>query len=153
MEAMIKDIELLIPKAKDYAEKVALAEAEEAMAEMKRQKAAEAEKAKLVDAYLKPSGVSDEERIKRARVIIERAVKNRLTEVQFYRFPSDLCTDKGRAINQAEPGWEKTLVGLPKELYEFWNRYLREQGYKLKVEIVDFPDGMPGDVGMTLKWD
>ena len=24
--------------------------------------------------------------------------------------------------------------------------------YRLKVEIVDFPGGMPGDVGMTLKW-
>jgi hypothetical protein len=150
---MSKQVEIQLPDAKEFAERVALAEAEEAMAEMKRQKAAEAEKAHLLDAYLKPSGVSDEERIKRAMVIIERAVKNRLTEVQFYRFPSDFCTDKGRAINQAEPGWEKTLVGLPKEIYDFWDKYMRPKGYKLKVEIVDFPNGMPGDVGMTLKWD
>jgi hypothetical protein len=27
-----------------------------------------------------------------------------------------------RAINQVEPGWEKTLVGLGKELYEFWDK-------------------------------
>jgi hypothetical protein len=41
---------------------------------------------------------------------------------------------------------------LPKELYEFWNQHLRPLGYKLKVQIVDFPGGMPGDVGITLKW-
>ncbi len=142
-----------IPEAKAYAEKVALAEAEDAVAEMKRQKEAQAEKQKLLDSYIKPSGISDDERLKRALAIIERGVRNRLTQVQFYTFPSDLCTDSGRAINQGETGWEQTLVGLPKELYEFWNKYLREKGYKLKVEIIDFPNGMPGDVGMTLAWD
>jgi hypothetical protein len=96
--------------------------------------------------------VSEEERTKRATAIIERAAANGLTEVLVYRFPNALCTDRGRAINQQEPGWEKTLTGLPKELYEFWHRQLRPLGYKLKVQIVDFPDGMPGDVGMTLKW-
>ena len=67
-------------------------------------------------------------------------------------FPNALCTDHGRAINQQEPGWEKTLTGLPKEMYEFWDRKLRPLGYKLKVQIIDFPGGMPGDVGITLKW-
>ena len=62
------------------------------------------------------------------------------------------CMDRGRAINQQETGWEQTLTGLPKEMYEFWERQLRPRGYKLKVQIVDFPDGMPGDVGITLKW-
>ena len=90
--------------------------------------------------------------MKRAAAIIERAVASGLTEVQVYRFPNTLCTDRGRAINQQEPGWETTLTGLPKELYEFWNRHLRPRGYKLRVQIVDFPDGVPGDVGMTLKW-
>jgi hypothetical protein len=35
-------------------------------------------------------------------------VSNGKTEVQVYRFPNQLCTDNGRAINQ-EPGWEDTL--------------------------------------------
>ena len=72
--------------------------------------------------------------------------------MQVYRFPHALCTDHGRAINQQEPGWETTLTGLPKEMYEFWDRQLRPHGYKLRVQIIDFPDGMPGDVGITLKW-
>ena len=75
-----------------------------------------------------------------------------MTEVEVFRFPNQLCTDKGRAINQQEPGWENTLTGSPKEIYHLWDKYLRPRGYKLKVQIVDFPDGMPGDIGMTLSW-
>jgi len=78
--------------------------------------------------------------------------QQRLTEVQVCRFPSKLCTDYGRAINQQESGWEITLTGFPKEIHQLWAKYFRERGYKLRVEIVDFPGGMPGDVGMTLKW-
>jgi len=51
-----------------------------------------------------------------------------------------------------EPGWENTLTGLPKELYEFWKKYLQPRGYRLKVKIVDWPIGMPGDIGFTLSW-
>ena len=133
-------------------EKLALAEAEKASQAAQKHAAAEAEKQSLLDKLTKPSGVSDEEALRRVGVIIERAVSNGLTEVQVYRFPNALCTDRGRAINQQEPGWETTLTGLPKEMYEFWDRQLRPLGYKLKVQIIDFPGGMPGDVGITLKW-
>jgi hypothetical protein len=142
----------LLPSAKDIMQKIALAEAEEASNEMRLRAEAEAERKALVDQLTKPSGLSDEEAIQRAIKIIERAVNNRLTEIQVHRFPNHLCTDKGRAINQQEPGWEKTLTGVPKELYDLWNKYFRPRGYKLRVQIVDFPGGMPGDVGMTLSW-
>jgi hypothetical protein len=36
------------------------------------------------------------------------------------RFPNHICTDGGRAINQVEEGWETTLTGLPKEIYDYW---------------------------------
>jgi hypothetical protein len=142
----------LLPSAKDIMQKIALAEAEEASNEMRLRAEAEAERKALVDQLTKPSGLSDEEAIQRAIKIIERAVNNRLTEIQVHRFPNHLCTDKGRAINQQEPGWEKTLTGVPKEIYDLWNKYFRPRGYKLRVQIVDFPGGMPGDVGMTLSW-
>ena len=141
-----------LPTAQEMMEKLALAEAEKASVEARKHAAAEAEKKELLDKLTKPSGVSDEEALRRVKIIVERAVANGLTEVQVYRFPNALCTDHGRAINQQEPGWETTLTGLPKEMYEFWDRQLRALGYKLKVQIVDFPDGMPGDVGITLKW-
>ena len=141
-----------LPTAQEMMEKLALAEAEKASEDARRHAAAEAEKKAFLDKLTAPSGVSEEERMKRAAAIIERAVASGLTEVLVMRFPNSLCTDRGRAINQLEPDWETTLTGLPKELYDFWNRQLRPLGYKLKVQIIDFPDGVPGDVGMTLKW-
>jgi hypothetical protein len=143
----------LLPTAKDFMQKLALAEAEEASKQARKHAEAEAEKQALLDHFTKPSGVSDEEGIRRAIKIIERAVSNGRTEVQVCRFPNQLCTDHGRAINQQELGWETTLTGVPKEIHQLWAKYFRERGYKLRVEILDFPGGMPGDVGMTLKWD
>ena len=98
------------------------------------------------------SGVSDEERLKRAAAIINRAVNNGLTEVEVGRFPNTLLTDRGRAINQQEKGWEETLTGLPKELFEFWKKYMQPRGYRIKFQIVDWTGGVPGDVGISLSW-
>lgn len=152
MSTKTDDLSKLLPSAQQMMEKLALAEGEKADAAARRQAEAEAEKKLLIDKLTKPSGVSDEEAMKRVAVIVNRAVSNGLTEVQVYRFANKLCTDNGRAINQQEPGWEKTLTGLPKEMYEFWDRRLRPLGYKLRFQIVDWPGGMPGDVGITLKW-
>jgi hypothetical protein len=149
---MTSKLDELLPKAGDYMKKIALAEAEEASKEAAKMAAAEAEKQALIDRLTKPSGVSDEEAIQRAVRIIERAVANGKTEVQVYRFPNVICTDKGRAINQQERGWEDTLTGVPKEIHQLWAKYFRDRGYKLRVEIIDFPGGMPGDVAMTLMW-
>ncbi len=141
-----------LPSAEKMMEKLALAEAEKASESARRHAAVEAEKKAFLDKLLAPSGVAEEERMKRATAIIERAVSNGLTEVLVMRFPNSLCTDRGRAINQQEAGWENTLTGLPKELYDFWDRQLRPLGYKIRVQVVDWPGGMPGDIGITLKW-
>ena len=146
------DLSKLIPDANSIMQKMALAEAEKASEQMRLRMAEEAEKNDLIERLSKPSGLTDEEVMKKAAAIIERASKNGLTEVQVYRFPNSLCTDRGRAINQQEPGWETTLTGIPKEIYDFWSRHLRDRGYKLRVQIVDFSGGVPGDVGITLKW-
>jgi hypothetical protein len=145
-------IDDLLPSAKDFMKKLALQEIEEASKQANKDKQAAAERQALLDQLKKPSGVSDEEAVRRGVKLIERAVSNGRTEVQVYRFPNSLCTDHGRAINQQEPGWETTLTGIPKEIYQLWERQFRPRGYKLKVEIIDFPGGMPGDVGMTLMW-
>ncbi len=149
---MPESIDQLLPTANDFMSKLAAAQADEAAKQARARAQEEAEKKALIDHLTKPSGVSDEEGVRRGVRIIERAVSNGLSEVQFYRFPNTLCTDRGRAINQGEPGWENTLTGVPKEIYQLWYKYFRPRGYKLKVEIVDFPGGIPGDVGMTLSW-
>lgn len=149
---MTTEIDKILPTALDIRKKAAEREAEKASEYMRKREAAEAEKKELLDRLSKPSGVSDEERMRRAATIINRAVSNGLTEVEVGRFSNKLCTDRGRAINQMEPGWEETLTGLPKELYQFWKKYLEPRGYRLKLQIAEWPNGMPGDISVTLIW-
>lgn len=149
---MTNNPDALVPSAKEVMQQIALAEAEEANKQARAQAEAAAEKKALIDQLRKPQGTSDEEAIRRGLEIIHRAIKNRLTEVELIRFPNELCTDKGRAINQQEPGWENTLTGEPKEIYQFWHKYFRPRGYKLRVQVVDFPGGLPGDIGMSVSW-
>jgi hypothetical protein len=146
------NIDSLIPTAKDIQKQAALKEAELAEKEAQQQAAAEAEKRNLIERLSKPSGLSEDEKVKLAATVIQRAVRNGLSEVQVYRFPNTLCTDRGRAINQREPGWEHTLTGIPKEIFQIWADYLKPRGYRIAYQIIDFPGGMPGDIGITLSW-
>ena len=145
-------IDDLIPTAKDIQKQVALKEAQLAEEAERRQATAESEKRELIVQLSKPSGLSEEDRVKLAATVIQRAVRNGLTHVQVYRFPNVMCTDRGRAINQAEAGWENTLTGIPKEIYQLWSEYLKPRGYRIAYQIIDFPGGMPGDIGVTLSW-
>ena len=146
------DVDDVLPTALDCKKISAEAEAKKAADYLRAREAAENEKKELMDRLLKPSGVDDQERMKRAAAIIRRAVSNGLVEVEVFRFSHKLCTDGGRAINQQEPGWEDTLTGLPKELFLFWKTHLAPRGYRVKFQIADWPGGMPGDVSMTLAW-
>jgi hypothetical protein len=119
---------------------------------MKAHTAAEAEKKAFLDRLTNPSGLTDDQVIEKANSIISRAVENGLTSVQVLRFPNRLCSDNGRAIDQTEEGWEKTLTGIPKELYSFWERQLKPAGYHIRYEIIDRPGGMRGDVAVFLSW-
>ena len=146
------NIDELLPSANEILKQSALKEAEKAEEHMRLVAAAEAEKRALIEELTKPSGLTEDEKVKRASTVIQRAVKNGLKEVQVYRFPNIICTDRGRAINQMEPGWEDTLTGIPKEIYQLWKDYLQQRGYKIAYQIIDFPGGVPGDIGITLSW-
>ena len=146
------NIDDLIPNANDIQKQAAFKEAEKADEYARRAAAAEAEKRALIERLSKPSGLSEDEKVKLASTVIQRAVRNGLTEVQVYRFPNTLCTDKGRAINQMEAGWEKTLTGIPKEIYQLWADYLQPRGYRIRYQVVEYPGGMPGDIGIVIAW-
>lgn len=150
MSAKIDD---LIPNARQIQKEAALKEAEKAEQYARRASAAEAEKRALIERLTKPSGLSEEEKVQLASTVIQRAVRNGLTEVLVYRFPNSLCTDKGRAINQMEAGWETTLTGIPKEVYLLWHDYLKPRGYRIRYQVIDFPGGVPGDIGITIAWN
>ena len=72
--------------------------------------------------------------------------------LQVFTFSSELCTDGGRAINNNDPDWPSTLIGFAQRAYEFYKTELQPHGYRLRAEILNFPDGKPGDVGISLSW-
>jgi CBS domain-containing protein len=73
-------------------------------------------------------------------------------EFMLLRFPTRLCSDGGRAVNVAEPGWPGTLRGEAAEIYLRWERDLKPNGFRLAARVLDFPGGMPGDIGLFLTW-
>ena len=149
---MPEKIDDLLPTAKEIQKQAAIKEAEKAEQYARTLAAAEAERHALIEKLSKPSGLTEDEKVKLASTVIRRAVRNGLTEVQVYRFPNTLCTDKGRAVNQQEPGWEKTLTGIAREIHQLWFDYLKPRGYRFRCQIIDFPGGMPGDIGIIIAW-
>lgn len=95
--------------------------------------------------------VSDDERAMIQKLVMA-AVQNGKFEALVYSFPSDLCTDSGRAINNRLAHWPETLQGKAKELYDRYVVVAKPQGFRLKAAIISFPGGMPGDVGFFLNW-
>jgi hypothetical protein len=89
------------------------------------------------------------ERLRKALLAAAERGDNHL---RVFTFPSELCTDGGRAINSGSSDWPKTLVGYAARAYEFYKVELQPNGYRLRAEILDFPGGMPGEVGVTLVW-
>jgi hypothetical protein len=84
--------------------------------------------------------------------LVRRAAEDGKREVMEFRFPSEWCTDKGRAINNFEPHRPETLTGFAKRGYEYYEQELRPAGYKVRAQIIDYPGGVPGDVGIFLSW-
>jgi hypothetical protein len=74
-------------------------------------------------------------------------------ELMLLRFPADLCTDRGRAINAPLPDWPQTLRGEAAEIYLRWEHDLKPGGFHLTARVLDFPGGFPGDIGLILVWD
>jgi hypothetical protein len=48
--------------------------------------------------------------------------------------------------------WPETLRGEAAEIYQRWSATLRPDGFDLSGQVLDFPQGKPGDVGLFLRW-
>jgi CBS domain-containing protein len=81
-----------------------------------------------------------------------KAAEHGQQEFVLLRFPSELCSDGGRAINITDPSWPTTLRGEAAEIYLRWERDMKPHGFHLAAQVLDFPGGMPGDIGMSLIW-
>ena len=68
------------------------------------------------------------------------------------RFPSDWLPDQGRAITNHDKDWYEKLDGFPRRAYDFFKRELEPRGFQIRAEILNWPGGMPGEVGFFLQW-
>lgn len=149
---MAKDVDInAMPPS---AEQLRMALLKEQMAEVDKQEKLRArenqELTKFTDSFLKDQVNEDE--IAMVRRLVMNAVKNGKYEALVYSFPSALCTDSGRAINSADPQWTETLQGKAKQFYQRYLEIAKPQGYRLKAMVINFPGGIPGDIGFFLNW-
>ena len=143
----------LLPTAKDLHRQGFARHPKNADDHARRLAATETKKRALIDELSKPSGLSEDEKVKLASTVIRHAAHNGLTECQIYRFPHSLCTDHGRAITRQDDGWENTLTGKAKEIHQLWVDHLQPRGYLIRYQAIDFPGGVPGDISIILNWD
>jgi hypothetical protein len=131
-----------------YMADVDAARASKAMSAMDQ--AAKARK-EMIAELMKPIELSSERRDALIHRIKSAAARGE-TELMILRFPVELTTDHGRAINNNEDTWPESLLGRPRQVHDIWKEYLQPAGYKLKAMIVDWPGGLPGEIGMYLAW-
>ena len=138
--------------ATDLRRRMAEGEAAKAAEEMRRMKEQEEKQNAVYEEFYKAPARTADQLMEFLMQLVNRAAERGQSQVQIYRFPNRLCRDRGRKINNSEPGWEETLEGRPKLGYEFWHDHLKPLGFGLRAEILDYPGGMPGDVGFFLTW-
>jgi hypothetical protein len=105
---------------------------------------------KLTDAFM--AREIQPQAMERVMAVVQRAAERGDSHVLVFQFPSTECKDSGRAINNSEPQWPQTLAGFPARAFEFFEKNLRPLGFRLRAEILNYPGGVPGDVGLTLHW-
>ncbi len=138
--------------AADIRRRMAEREAAKAAEEIRQMREQEGKQKALMDEFQKPPERTAEQLMQLLMQLVNGAAERGQSEVQIYRFPNALCSDRGRAINNSEADWPRTLEGRPKLGYEFWREHLQPAGFGLKAEVLDYPGGMPGDIGFFLTW-
>ena len=93
-----------------------------------------------------------EEDRSRIRRRVETAAKQGLFELQILEFPSEYLEDHGRRINNNDADWSDHLCGYAKECFQAFQDLARPQGYKLVARVLNYPDGMIGDIALVVSW-
>ena len=83
---------------------------------------------------------------------IRKAFEAGEKELMLVKFPSVLCEDGGRRINNHLDGWQDTLPGVMHKVYQWWEQELKPGGFTFAARIIDYPGGMLGDVGIFIGW-
>ena len=123
------------------------AAAREAMEKMRR---AKQEQQALHDAFMKDK--IGPQAIERFNAAVRKAAEQGQHEIMIAQFPASWCTDGGRRINNFLEDWPDSLQGVAKEVYHYHVKNLAPLGYKMRMEVLDFPGGMPGEIGIFFRW-
>jgi hypothetical protein len=83
---------------------------------------------------------------------IRRAFEAGERELMLVKFPSVICEDGGRRINNHLDGWQDTLPGVFRKIHHWWETELQPGGFTFTARVIDYPGGMPGDVGIFIGW-
>ena len=68
----------------------------------------------VMEEFHKPPERTPEQLMQLVMTLVNHAAEAGQSEVQVYRFPNQLCSDRGRRINNSEAGWEGTLKSRPR---------------------------------------
>ena len=143
----------LLPDARDVQRRAAAKDAEKADDYVRVLAEAELEKRALTERLGAASVLSEADKIRLTAAIIRRAAQSGLGEVQLYRFSDSLCADGGVAIRTKVVGWEDTLKGVPREIYDIWADYLQPRGYRIRYVVNKLPGSLPENVSIVVSWD
>lgn len=143
----------LLPDARDVQRRAAAKDAEKADDYVRILAEAELEKRALTERLGAASVLSEADKIRLTAAIIRRAAQSGLGEVQLYRFSDSLCADGALAIRTKVVGWEDTLKGVPREIYDIWADYLQPRGYRIRYIVNDLPGTLPENVSIVVSWD
>lgn len=123
---------------------------EKAKEALERQRKQQEEENELRQAFMERELRPDA--IERFNAMVRRAAERGQHEIEIVRFPSEYCTDHGRAINNFEASWPETLTGVARRAYDAYKIHLEPQGYKIRAQILNYPDGNLGEVGIYFGW-
>ncbi len=112
--------------------------------------AQKAEREKLKESFLEREVQPDA--LERIATLVGRQIERGEKQALLFQFPSEWLPDQGRGITSRDPEWHRKLDGFPQRAYAYFEKELAPRGFQLKVEIVDWPGGVPGDVGFYLTW-
>ena len=117
---------------------------------MERQRKDDEEQAGLREIFM--SRDIHPEAAARVNAAVSRAAQQGNRQLLAVTFPANYCNDKGRRINNLEADWPDSLEGFAKKAYEFYLAELKPLGFKLNAQVIDYPGGMPGNIGLYLTW-
>lgn len=118
---------------------------------LERMKVEEDERASLREIFM--SREIHPEAKTRINNAIRRAAQAGERQLLALKFPASYCNDHGRRINNMEQDWPDSLEGFAKKAYDYYMAELRPLGFKLNAQVLDYPGGTPGDIGLYLRWD